>query len=137
MKRELYEEWTAALRSGNYKQGKYTLKNKSGEFCCLGVLCELMGLERRSIPHADYTMAYWYEGNSYVNSLSPTGIYGKGPPALVDVLGLGVKASIPGTEDKESIEGQLMEANDTYEKKFVEIADMLDSFVARGELELT
>lgn len=32
--------WVAALRSGDYKQGKGYLANK-GQFCCLGVACEL------------------------------------------------------------------------------------------------
>lgn len=31
-------EWTDALRSGHYKQGKRLLRSKDDEFCCLGVL---------------------------------------------------------------------------------------------------
>lgn len=37
---ELLKEWVAALRSGEYAQGKKRL-NQGGKFCCLGVLCEL------------------------------------------------------------------------------------------------
>ena len=38
----------AALRGGEYTQGKYTqgkssLRNKYDELCCLGVLCDLAG----------------------------------------------------------------------------------------------
>lgn len=37
--------WIKALRSGEYKQGrgtlKFTLSNKEPEYCCLGVLCEI------------------------------------------------------------------------------------------------
>ena len=33
-------QWTAALRSGNYKQGQRNLR-KNNQFCCLGVLCDL------------------------------------------------------------------------------------------------
>jgi hypothetical protein len=38
--------WVAALRSGDYKQGKGFLRTKgkgkqADKFCCLGVLCEL------------------------------------------------------------------------------------------------
>jgi hypothetical protein len=33
-------DWVAALRSGNFKQGK-TYLNKDNVFCCLGVLCEV------------------------------------------------------------------------------------------------
>lgn len=35
------KEWVEALRSGKYAQGKAALKYKTGEHCCLGVLCDL------------------------------------------------------------------------------------------------
>lgn len=34
------EQWTTALRSGKFEQGRGAL-NSGGKFCCLGVLCEL------------------------------------------------------------------------------------------------
>ncbi|MFY1688157.1 hypothetical protein [Plantactinospora sp. WMMB782] len=40
MKSEVKQMWTAALRSGEYKQAKDRLKSKEG-YCCLGVLCEV------------------------------------------------------------------------------------------------
>jgi hypothetical protein len=47
--REL-DEWIEALKSGNYKQGRYQLKSfnfKSSEFryCCLGVLADINDIE--------------------------------------------------------------------------------------------
>jgi hypothetical protein len=41
MKAELKQLWVAALRSGKYAQGKSYLRVKN-EYCCLGVLCDLM-----------------------------------------------------------------------------------------------
>jgi hypothetical protein len=45
MTKELKDKWCAALRSGEYEQGKLMLKklNKQGEtvYCCLGVLREI------------------------------------------------------------------------------------------------
>lgn len=42
MKKEIADEWVAALRSGKYKQAKSMLSTAGGEsFCCLGVLCDL------------------------------------------------------------------------------------------------
>lgn len=41
-------KWVEALRSGKYKQTTGNLKtSKEGEcfYCCLGVLCEVMGVE--------------------------------------------------------------------------------------------
>lgn len=43
MKAEVKAEWVAALRSGNYKQGRNYLR-QGDEFCCLGVLCDISGL---------------------------------------------------------------------------------------------
>lgn len=42
MNQEIKQRWVAALRSGQYKQGRYMLRSKDDCFCCLGVLCDLM-----------------------------------------------------------------------------------------------
>lgn len=41
MNQEIKAKWVAALRSGEYKQGKTYLQNRDNTFCCLGVLCDL------------------------------------------------------------------------------------------------
>lgn len=54
MKAELKDAWVKALRSGQYRQGTVALCQQpdSGqqlEYCCLGVLCEVLpGAERSS-----------------------------------------------------------------------------------------
>jgi len=48
MKPEIKEKWLAALRSGDYKQGRGALKRiLNGEvvYCCLGVLSDLYAKE--------------------------------------------------------------------------------------------
>lgn len=40
MRKEIADKWVAALRSGEYKQSRYSLTDGQG-FCCLGVLCDL------------------------------------------------------------------------------------------------
>ena len=42
MKSEVKSKWTAALRSGDYKQAKKALRTVDNRFCCLGVLCEIL-----------------------------------------------------------------------------------------------
>lgn len=43
---ELAAEWVAALRSGEYEQTKAVLYDPvDNMYCCLGVLCEVAGLE--------------------------------------------------------------------------------------------
>lgn len=41
---DLKTKWLAALRSGKYKQGQRALK-RNDEFCCLGVLCDVLGAD--------------------------------------------------------------------------------------------
>lgn len=40
----LKTKWVEALRSGRYAQGRQRLRN-GDNYCCLGVLCEVAGLE--------------------------------------------------------------------------------------------
>ena len=48
MNKSLKKKWTKALRSDEYVQGTNQLVAPCGdydEFCCLGVLCDVMGVE--------------------------------------------------------------------------------------------
>ena len=45
MNPEVKAKWLAALRSGEYKQGRGRLRSANDEFCCLGVLCDLYAQE--------------------------------------------------------------------------------------------
>lgn len=43
---DLKSKWVSALRSGEYKQGTEMLHNPAKDtYCCLGVLCKVMGAE--------------------------------------------------------------------------------------------
>jgi len=44
MNANIKKMWLAALRSGQYQQGKESLKTEEGKFCCLGVLCDISRL---------------------------------------------------------------------------------------------
>jgi hypothetical protein len=41
---ELRKMWIEALRSGEYEQGRDHLRDPDGGYCCLGVLCHLVGI---------------------------------------------------------------------------------------------
>lgn len=41
MDQHVRDIWTEALESGEYKQGKGSLRNEESKYCCLGVLCDL------------------------------------------------------------------------------------------------
>ena len=50
MKLRLKKRWVEALRSGNYDQGTYRLRNGGDGFCCLGVLCDIIGPDDATSP---------------------------------------------------------------------------------------
>jgi hypothetical protein len=47
MNSEVKAKWVAALRSGEYQQGRGELRSISNCFCCLGVLCDLYDKDRK------------------------------------------------------------------------------------------
>jgi len=56
MDRDLRDRWCAALRSGNYKQGMTYLCQHDGDhklYCCLGVLCDIQGVEFTDVVEYD------------------------------------------------------------------------------------
>jgi hypothetical protein len=53
---ELQTKWIEALESGEYRQGRSYLVRK-GAYCCLGVLCEIAGLERVENPDGEFFTA--------------------------------------------------------------------------------
>jgi hypothetical protein len=42
MNAQIKERWLTALRSGNYSQGKNLLRDEQNDYCCLGVLCDVV-----------------------------------------------------------------------------------------------
>ena len=49
MYEDVRDAWADALESGRYRQGRGLLRSVKGEYCCLGVLCEL-AVEAGVIP---------------------------------------------------------------------------------------
>lgn len=63
MRKDIYDKWVAALKSGHYKRGRGFL-NVNSCFCCLGVLCDLYIKE-----HPD--KAYWTEAGIAIEGAVP------------------------------------------------------------------
>lgn len=104
MDRGLRDKWVAALRSGEYKQGRTRLKNEFGEYCCLGVLTEVSGVEGRWEDTSNGT--YWVDPEGSFFSAYPPEIRGETLGAMK-------------TTD-------LIHLNDTQRKTFPEIADWIE-----------
>ena len=56
MEPELKQKWIEALVSGKYKQGTQALK-RADNFCCLGVLCDLLYPDRWEMVDEDHANA--------------------------------------------------------------------------------
>lgn len=77
MNKEIKQQWVEALRSGDYKQGAYALRNINDGFCCLGVLCDIYHKETGKggwgKPHNDeYKFKDGDVGESYMHL--PSGV---------------------------------------------------------------
>jgi hypothetical protein len=105
---EFRRRWVAALRSGDYRQGRGALKTKFGgmaEYCCLGVLCEVLGIE------GGENDAYLYSFEGHVGNL-PTSVRNK----------VGLRDAYGSFNHGDSLAGW----NDTG-RSFSEIADIIES----------
>lgn len=95
--------WVEALRSGEYKQGKYLLK-KGDKFCCLGVACDLLAPDAWVLSPLS-THSYSFDGS---NAAMPLDVCIK--------IGLSERSACA-----------LATANDTGEWKFERIADYIEA----------
>ena len=126
-------EWTAALRSGKYEQGQNALCDGSA-FCCLGVLAEVAGFEKRVDPEFQIVEYLFPFGETEVlreESVIPEELL----PTILKDLDLNLKVptvTIGGMEFySERLQSQLIRMNDNG-VSFAEIADYIDG-VANGQ----
>jgi len=120
MNPRIKQRWLDALRSGEYKQTTGNLRDING-FCCLGVLCDLQAQERST---------NWVKrNNSY-------GLYGEAQTLPLSVQEwAGLDNDIGGLVDFEYEKDGVMyvkseslpEINDTWNKNFNEIADLIET----------
>ena len=85
-------EWLEALESGKFEQGQTCLK-KDNKFCCLGVACELSGIEailmtRSGITRYEYLGEKHYLPKEIVDKLKFRGNQGDafGEPTMAIAL---------------------------------------------------
>ncbi len=60
MNKKIKAKWIEALRSGKYKQTKEVLHDGDG-FCCLGVLCEVLGIPKY---YGEESGRWWFYSNN-------------------------------------------------------------------------
>jgi hypothetical protein len=122
-------EWTTALRSGKYEQGQNALCDGSA-FCCLGVLAEVSGFEKRVDPEFQYVEYRfpWRDGVLNEEAVIPPVLQAE----LLEDLDLGMR--VPATEIdgrefwSEDLHTRLIKLNDNG-ATFETIADYIDGVV--------
>lgn len=68
MKQEIKEKWVAALRSGEYAQGRNKLKNNNDSYCCLGVLCDVY---QKETGKGNWNDGTFYDGEEIGTGVPP------------------------------------------------------------------
>lgn len=126
MKPEIKERWLKALRSGEYTQGRgslrYTKREKQVDaFCCLGVLCDIA--QKDGIGHwgGVYEGEQTFQTGSQKNGFS----YGSETALTSSVLswaGLEVAGSTVFIKRSDTTLAQLNDSG----KSFKEIADIIE-----------
>jgi len=101
MNPEIKKQWVEALRSGRYTQGWRRLRNQNDQYCCLGVLCDIVA------PDAWVARSNGYESDFRFAVL---------PPRVFEIAKLTV-----------SNEEMLIRMNDMLGKSFAEIADYIEA----------
>jgi hypothetical protein len=131
MNAEIKAQWTAALRGGEYVQGRGFL-NADGKFCCLGVLCELAvkaGIIESNFRECDPTVIYYGDRN---DTLSDAVVKWAGLPDGEDVINPHNPAVTVDRTDGITRSVSLAELNDGENSaervhSFDEIADIIDA----------
>ena len=108
MREDIKKRWIEALRSGKYKQGKKRLKTLEENYCCLGVLCDIV---------KDELGIEWHESNEYYVISGNAGVL---PNDVIDYTGL-LSTTLPGNPNR-CLEG----LNDLYGYTFEQIADVIE-----------
>jgi hypothetical protein len=113
MNPEVKERWIAALRSGEYDQGKNLLRFEE-KFCCLGVLCDL---------HSKETGNEW----DIVEGIRETylGMNGYLPAEVVEWAGLDTNNPRVKTVQEKLVEKDLAFLNDVG-YSFYQISDLIE-----------
>lgn len=124
MNPEIKAKWVAALRSGEYEQGRGSLL-RDGKHCCLGVLCEI-AVQENVITKATYDTPE----NSLPEFQSSVTVFDEGPGEQFSVLPekvidwAGLDGGNPIVDDGKS---NLASLNDNAGLSFDEIADVIET----------
>lgn len=117
------DQWVAALRSGQFKQGTHVLHNPNkNEYCCLGVLCEL-GVAAGVVSYTEVGISLMSEG---IPAMYYDGEAEFLPTSVCLWAGL---PSTPAIHEWAAIPRPLPDLNDVTKLSFDEIADLIERYL--------
>lgn len=114
MDKKTKAKWLKALRSGKYEQGRGRLQrveDGSRQYCCLGVLCEVLGY-----THSGDGQGYYDQRGNYISASLAT--------YDIEALGLDKKVRFEKTETE--LQPKLIDLNDDRKWNFNQIANYLE-----------
>lgn len=116
MKKEVADQWVAALRSGQYEQGRSALRVGEKSYCCLGVLCDISKRGRWSGGHEGNAVFEDADGETAVSYL---------PHGVMKWAGMRTEHGL--FKGKELKQMTLSDLNDSGEVNFEMIADLIEN----------
>jgi len=109
------KKWIEALRSGEYRQTKEVLCDGDGNYCCLGVLCNMYERETGKVLPSNNSGVY----NVYEDTLEEL-------PEVMEWVGL--KEVTGGFKRKDDLPDICLAGlNDECDWNFHQIADLIES----------
>jgi hypothetical protein len=118
-KAEIKAEWVKRLRSGTINQTKYYLGLESGSRCCLGVLCDI-AVDEGIIEKPIITIGL---GKVQAGCLEYSGTRGSLPNEVCNWAGVSKDGDIS------QMHCSLQYLNDSTNKSFSEIADIIEQYL--------
>lgn len=119
MKPEIKNEWIKALRSGDYKQTRRSLRTPEG-FCCLGVFCDI-AIKSGEVKNSEGELLKW-EGATL--PYFRIGMESNYIPAAIREWADIIESPIVEQENGET--DYLTNINDRGELSFSDIADLIE-----------
>lgn len=127
MPQAVKERWISALRSGKYKQGKGSLLDDTGGYCCLGVLVK--ELEGKLDKLSDLAGNVRYERMPSMEFLAKHGIEPSRHTTFLDVGDKEYADSDCFEVVAENVTATLPELNDDWNYNFVKISNIIEEQV--------
>lgn len=126
MKKEDWEKWDAALRSGEYGQCEGHLTNGEGGYCCLGVLEKALSGKTEDngdeLPSTEWLERHGIKFNSGPDAAAT--VAGRAPLITVDG-----KPTLASVVNDEMIYGESSDNVDEHKYDFIVIADAIKEAV--------